>query len=69
MKNKRKSTPIRFGTFYGVFTAGFLTISGLIMYLFGPWAIERVGELGAILIITLSTILLIQLFKFKIISF
>ncbi|MDX1477122.1 MAG: amino acid permease [Saprospiraceae bacterium] len=51
------ATPVKFGTFKGVFTPTLLTILGVIMYLRGPWVVGNAGVLGAIGIITLATVI------------
>lgn len=52
---KKVHTPLKFGTFQGVFTPTLLTILGVIMYLRGPWVVGNAGVVGAIGIITLAT--------------
>ncbi len=54
----RRARPSRqggLGTFSGVFTPSILTILGVIMYLRLGWVVGKVGLLGTILVITLST--------------
>ncbi|MDX1623143.1 MAG: amino acid permease [Gemmatimonadota bacterium] len=45
------------GTFGGVFTPSILTILGVIMYLRFGWVVGNVGLLGALLVVTLSTVI------------
>ena len=40
-------TPVKFGTFAGVFTPTLLTIFGVIMYVRLPWVVGNAGLLGA----------------------
>ncbi|MCA9650239.1 MAG: hypothetical protein KC501_10045 [Myxococcales bacterium] len=51
------SNPRHFGAFEGVFTPTVLTILGVIMYLREGWVVGQVGLLGAILIITLASVI------------
>ncbi|MBK8501729.1 MAG: hypothetical protein IPL46_05695 [Saprospiraceae bacterium] len=54
---KTSVTPMKFGTFQGVFTPTLLTILGVIMYIRAPWVVGNAGVLGAIGIITLATLI------------
>ena len=45
------------GTFGGVFTPSILTILGVIMYLRFGWVVGNVGLTGALLIVTISTLI------------
>jgi amino acid transporter len=45
------------GTFGGVFTPSILTILGVIMYLRFGWVVGNVGLVGALLVVTISTLI------------
>jgi len=47
-------TPVRFGSFTGVFTPTVLTILGVIMYVRLPWVVGNAGVLGTWLIMVLA---------------
>jgi len=47
----------KFGTFLGVYIPSILTILGVIMYLRMGWVVGNVGIFGALVIITLSTVI------------
>lgn len=54
---KKRSGPVKFSTFQGVFTPTLLTILGVIMYLRTPWVVGNAGVIGAIGIITLASVI------------
>lgn len=55
IKNIKKASSAKLGTFGGVFTPSLLTILGVIMYLRFGWVVGNVGLIGTLLIVTLST--------------
>ncbi len=52
-----RPNPAGFGTFGGVFTPSILTILGVIMYLRFGWVVGNAGVLGAMVIVTISTLI------------